>query len=164
MIIQLKKNTIFLNEFKLKCSVGKGGIKIKNKEGDKITPKGIFSIGKLLYRQDRIDNFVTKLEKVKIKRNMGWCDDSNSSKYNRLVKITKNFKYSHEKLFRKGRLYDLLIPIKYNYKKTKKNKGSAIFFHLTSDYKPTLGCVALKKKDFLIMLKLINKKDRIRIF
>ena len=95
---------------------------------------------------------------------MGWCDDSNSSKYNRLVKITKNFKYSHEKLFRKGRLYDLLIPIKYNYKKTKKNKGSAIFFHLTSDYKPTLGCVALKKKDFLIMLKLINKKDRIRIF
>tara|TARA_A100001388_G_C28647370_1_gene440158 strand:+ start:74 stop:568 length:495 start_codon:yes stop_codon:yes gene_type:complete len=164
MIIQLKKNTIFLNEFKLKCSVGKGGIKIKNREGDKITPKGIFSIGKLLYRQDRIDNFVTKLEKVKIKRNMGWCDDSNSSKYNRLVKITKNFKYSHEKLFRKGRLYDLLIPIKYNYKKTKKNKGSAIFFHLTSDYKPTLGCVALKKKDFLIMLKLINKKDRIRIF
>ena len=164
MIIQLKKNTIFLNEFKLKCSVGKGGIKIKNREGDKITPKGIFSIDKLLYRQDRIDNFVTKLEKVKIKRNMGWCDDSNSSKYNRLVKITKNFKYSHEKLFRKGRLYDLLIPIKYNYKKTKKNKGSAIFFHLTSDYKPTLGCVALKKKDFLIMLKLINKKDRIRIF
>ena len=164
MIIQLKKNTIFLNEFKLKCSVGKGGIKIKNREGDKITPKGIFSIGKLLYRQDRIDNFVTKLEKVKIKRNMGWCDDSNSSKYNRLVKITKNFKYSHEKLFRKGRLYDLLVPIKYNYKNTKKNKVSAIFFNLTSDYKPTLGCVALKKKDFLIMLKLINKKDRIRIF
>lgn len=164
MIIQLKKNTIFVNEFKLKCSVGKGGIKIKNREGDKITPKGIFSIDKLLYRQDRIDNFVTKLEKVKIKRNMGWCDDPNSSKYNRLVKITKNFKYSHEKLFRKGRLYDLLIPIKYNYKNAKKNKGSAIFFHLTSDYKPTLGCVALKKKDFLIMLKLINKKDRIRIF
>ena len=164
MIIQLKKNTIFVNEFKLKCSVGKGGIKIKNREGDKITPKGIFSIDKLLYRQDRIDNFVPKLEKVKIKRNMGWCDDPTSSKYNRLVKITKNFKYSHEKLFRKGRLYDLLIPIKYNYKNTKKNKGSAIFFHLTSDYKPTLGCVALKKKDFLIMLKLINKKDRIRIF
>ena len=164
MVIRLNKNIISIDQFKLKCSVGKGGIKIKNKEGDKITPKGIFSIGKLLYRQDRIDNFVTKLEKVKIKRNMGWCDDSNSSKYNRLVKITKNFKYSHEKLFRKGRLYDLLIPIKYNYKKTKKNKGSAIFFHLTSDYKPTLGCVALKKKDFLIMLKLINKKDRIRIF
>ena len=93
---------------------------------------------------------------------MGWCDDSNSSKYNRLVKITKNFKYSHEKLKRKDRLYDLLIPIKYNYKKHQENKGSAIFsFNL--NYKPTLGCVALKK-DFLIMLKLINKKDRIRIF
>ena len=163
MIIQLKKNTIFVNEFKLKCSVGKGGIKIKNREGDKITPKGIFSIDKLLYRQDRIDNFVTKLEKVKIKRNMGWCDDPNSSKYNRLVKITKNFKYSHEKLFRKGRLYDLLIPIKFNFDKPKAGSGSCIFIHLTKNYKKTAGCIALKEKDFLIMLKLINRKTKIKI-
>ncbi len=59
--------------------------------------------------------------------------------------------------------YDLLIPIKYNSKKPKKNKGSAIFLHLTSNYKKTKGCVAIKEKDMLILLKLINKKTKIKI-
>ena len=43
------------------------------------------------------------------------------------------------------------------------NKGSAIFLHLTEDYKPTAGCVALKKKDFEILLKLINKGTKLKI-
>ena len=30
----------------------------------------------------------------------------------------------------------------------KKGKGSAIFIHLTKNYKSTAGCVALSKKDF----------------
>ena len=42
-------------------------------------------------------------------------------------------------------------------------KGSAIFIHLTNNYKPTAGCIALKKKDFEIMLKLINQKTKIKI-
>ena len=42
--------------------------------------------------------------------------------------------------------------------------GSCIFIHLTKDYKPTAGCVALKEKDFLIMLKLIKKNSKIKIF
>jgi L,D-peptidoglycan transpeptidase YkuD (ErfK/YbiS/YcfS/YnhG family) len=58
----------------------------------------------------------------------------------------------------------LLIPIKYNFKKPITGKGSCIFIHLTKDYKPTTGCVALKKKDFLIMLKLIKKRSKIKIF
>ena len=56
-----------------------------------------------------------------------------------------------------------MIPIKYNYLKPIKFRGSCIFIHLTNDYKPTAGCIALKKKDFLIMLKLINKKTKIQI-
>ena len=36
--------------------------------------------------------------------------------------------------------------------------------HLTKNYKPTAGCIALKKKDFLIMLKLIKKIHKIKIF
>jgi len=34
---------------------------------------------------------------------------------------------------------------------------------MTKDYKPTAGCVAIQKKDFLIMLKLIKKKSKIKI-
>ena len=93
---------------------------------------------------------------------MGWCNDlSNLKNYNKLIKINKKIKC--EKLYRKDHKYDLMIPIKYNFLKPIKYKGSCIFIHLTNNYKPTLGCVAMKKKDFLIMLKLINKKTKIKI-
>ena len=68
-----------------------------------------------------------------------------------------------KKLFRKNKDYDLLVPIKYNTTKPIKKKGSAIFLHLTKNYKKTQGCVAIKKKDMLILLKLINKKTKIQI-
>ena len=58
--------------------------------------------------------------------------------------------------------YDYLITINYNVKKIPYN-GSAIFLHLTNNYKPTAGCIALKKKDFEILLKLINQKTKIKI-
>ena len=93
---------------------------------------------------------------------MGWCDDLNSkNKYNKLVNLKSKLKC--EKLFRKDYKYDLFIPIKYNWKNTKIGKGSAIFIHLTKNYKPTAGCIGLSKKDFLIMIKLINKKTKIQI-
>ena len=92
---------------------------------------------------------------------MGWCNDVTNKKYNRLININKNIK--HEKMFRKDYKYDYVIPINYNTKKIKIGKGSAIFIHLTKNYKPTVGCIALKKKDFLILLKLINKKTKIKI-
>ena len=47
--------------------------------------------------------------------------------------------------------------------KTKLGKGSAIFIHLTNNYKPTAGCIAISKKDFLILLKIISKKTKIKI-
>ena len=94
---------------------------------------------------------------------MGWCDDPNSKFYNRLIKIKKNLKISYEKLFRKDNKYDLILLIKYNYKKTLKNKGSAIFLHLTKNYSPTQGCIAIRKKDFIILNKLINKNTKIKI-
>jgi L,D-peptidoglycan transpeptidase YkuD (ErfK/YbiS/YcfS/YnhG family) len=66
-------------------------------------------------------------------------------------------------LKRKDYKYDLLIPIKYNFKTPISGLGSCIFIHLTKDYRPTAGCIALKKKDFLIMLKLIDKNSKIKI-
>ena len=92
---------------------------------------------------------------------MGWCDDVNSKFYNRPIKI--NEKIRHEKLFRKDEIYDLIIPINYNMKSPIKNKGSAIFLHVSKNYEKTKGCVALKKKDLLILLKLINNKTKIKI-
>ena len=162
MIIHVRnKNTFIIDDFKFKCCTGKNGLKSNKKEGDYSTPKGLFNLKKLYFRKDRLSEPFTKLRKIQIKKSLGWCDDMNSKFYNKPIKINK--KTRHEELFRKNNNYDLLIPIQYNNKKPTKNKGSAIFLHLTKNYKKTLGCVALKKKDMLILLKLINKKTKVKI-
>jgi len=66
-------------------------------------------------------------------------------------------------MFRKDYKYDYVIPINYNTKNIKIGKGSAIFIHLTKNYKPTAGCIALQKKDFLILLRMISKNTKIKI-
>jgi len=163
MIIFVKnKYTLQVDEFEFKCSIGKKGSTIWKKEGDKKTPKGIFKIENLYFRKDRKEKPSTSLKCIEIKKNMGWCNDVHfPKKYNRLFKIEKKIK--HEKLNRKDFKYDFLIPIKYNFKKPIAGLGSCIFIHLTKDYKPTAGCIALNEKDFLIMIKLIGKNSKIKI-
>ena len=96
---------------------------------------------------------------------MGWCDDPISKKnYNKLIKIDKKTNLKYEKLFRKDSIYDYFIPINYNTNRSTLGKGSAIFIHLTKDYKKTLGCIALKEKDFLILAKIIKKNSKIKIY
>ncbi len=143
MIIILKnKHSLKIDNFKFKCCVGKKGIDKEKTEGDKKTPKGIFGLEKLYYRNDRIKKPFTKLKCIKITKNMGWCNNvKDKINYNQLM----------------------VIPIKYNWKKRIPGKGSCIFLHLTKNYKSTEGCIALSKKDFLIMLKLINTKTKIKI-
>ena len=164
MIILVKnKHTLQIDEFKFKCCIGKNGSTYNKKEGDRKTPRGKFKIENLYFRKDRIKKPSTSLKCIEIKKNMAWCDDINfPKKYNKLFKIEEKIK--HEKLKRKDNKYDLLIPIKYNFKKPIPGKGSCIFIHLTKNYKPTAGCIALKEKDFLIMLKLIKKNSEIKIF
>ena len=163
MIIRVKnKERLIFDDFLFKCCVGKKGFTNIKKEGDKKSPVGTFNIENLYYRKDKIKKPKTSLKCIPIKKNMGWCDDIYDKKnYNKLIKTNKNIR--HEKLFRKDNKYDLLVPISYNRKKRIIGKGSAIFLHLTNNYKKTDGCIALKKKDFLILLKLINKKTKIKI-
>lgn len=160
-IIIIEKDTLLYDEFKFKCSIGKNGKTTKKIEGDNKTPKGLYTLGPLYYRKDRLPKLSTKLKKIEIMKNFGWCDDVKSKFYNKPIKTNINVR--HEKLYRNDKKYDLLIPIEYNSKRPKKNKGSAIFLHLTSNYKKTQGCVAIKEKDMLILLKLINKKTKIKI-
>jgi L,D-peptidoglycan transpeptidase YkuD (ErfK/YbiS/YcfS/YnhG family) len=164
MIIYLKnKHTLQVDSFYFKCSIGKNGLAKKKAEGDKKTPIGLFKISHLYYRKDRIKKPHTHLHCIPIKRNMGWCDDlKNKKNYNKLIRVNKNIK--HEKLYRKDKKYDFLIPIEYNFNNTILGKGSCIFIHLTTNYLPTAGCIALNKKDFLIMLKIIKRNTKIKIF
>ena len=162
MLITLKnKEFLILDDFIIKCAIGKNGIKLKKKEGDKTTPSGVFSISKLYYRADRVKKPLTKIPTKIITRNMGWCDDPKSKYYNMEILINKNIK--HEKLYRKDNLYNYLMVIDYNIKKIIPYKGSAIFIHLTKSYKQTAGCLAINQTDFLILAKLESKRCKLKI-
>ena len=162
MIIKLKnKDTLICDDFQFKCSIGKNGLKKNKLEGDNSTPLGTFSLGPVYYRNDRIDKPDTKLKTLKINKQMGWCDDPNNVYYNKEVKLNKKIKA--EKLYRKDKIYDIIIVINYNIQRTIRNKGSAIFIHVTNNYKPTKGCVALSLNDIKILLKIIKKNSKIKI-
>jgi len=162
MIIVKKSGYLKFKNLKFRCALGKGGVKKKTMEGDNITPKGIFKIIKVYYRPDKIKKIKTLIKKIKITKNMGWCDDPNSRFYNKLINLPT--KYSHEKLYRNDSLYDLIVVLSYNTNPIIKNKGSAIFMHIAKNsYKKTKGCIALKKEHLIKIISKIKKNTKIKI-
>ena len=162
MIIISKSGYLKCKDLKFKCALGKSGIGNKKIEGDNITPKGVFNIIKIYYRKDRLKKLPSKFTLTEIKKNMGWCDDPKSKKYNQLIKLPT--KYSHENLYRKDNIYDLILVLNYNMKPTIKNKGSAIFIHVAKkNYKKTAGCIALRKFDLICLVKKMKRNTRVII-
>ena len=163
MLIYLKNNnTLCVDEFQFRCTIGKNKLKKNKVEGDYATPIGKYKLLNLYYRNDKIKNIETKLDKIIIKKNMGWCNDVDNKLYNKPIAINK--KIRHEKMFRHDNKYNLVIVLDYNFKKPIFGKGSAIFIHVTSNYNPTAGCIALNQKDLLILLKIITKNTFVKIY
>lgn len=135
---------------RLKCSIGRSGIKADKQEGDGATPKGSFRLQKVYYRADRLEKPITSLPSIAIQPNDGWCDDPQDELYNQPVKIP--YLASHEKLWREDHCYDLLITTDHNQNPSVPYKGSAIFIHLAKtekedNYSPTAGCLGLALAD-----------------
>ena len=162
MHILINKRYLTFKQYKVKCAVGKRGIGLKKKEGDLITPIGEFRIKYILYRKDRVKKIQSKLKMVIIKKNMGWCNDPASQKYNRMINLP--FSTSYERLFRKENIYDIILVLDYNMNPIKKNKGSAIFIHIAKkNYKKTEGCIAIKKIELLKIIKEIKINTKVKI-
>ena len=162
MIYINKSGYLKYKNLKFRCALGKAGIGKKIKEGDNITPKGTYKIIKIYYRKDRIKELVSQIKLIKIKKNMGWCDDPKSKKYNQLIYLPT--KCSHEKLYRRDNIYDLILVLNYNIKPIIKNKGSAIFIHIArKNYKKTAGCIALEKNSLIKLVLKIQKHTKIKI-
>ena len=162
MNIILKNRFLYFLNYKLKCSVGKSGISYKKKEGDNKTPRGKFKFEYILYRKDRIINLRAKLKTIAIKKNMGWCDDSNSKNYNQLIKIP--FKYTYEKLWIRQNIYDIILVLNYNRNPIIKNKGSAIFLHIAKNkYQATKGCIAISKNNIKLLVSKLSLKSKLII-
>ena len=162
MHILIKNKNLYIGHYKVKCAIGKRGIGIKKKEGDKVTPKGCFKIKYILYRKDRVKKLYTNIKKKVIKKAMGWCDDPRSINYNKLIYFP--FKFRAEKLYKRSNIYDIIFVLNFNTNPIRKNKGSAIFIHIAKkNYTSTEGCVAISKSDIKKIIKLINKNTIVKI-
>ena len=162
MHIFINQKYLTFKNYKAKCAIGKKGIGSKKKEGDLITPRGKYKVKYILYRKDRIKKIQSEMSVIKIEKNMGWCDDPRSRNYNKLIKLPSI--YRHEKLFKKENIYDIILVLNYNMRPIKKNKGSAIFIHVSKkNFKKTEGCVAIQKRDLLKIVKEIKKNTKVMI-
>jgi L,D-peptidoglycan transpeptidase YkuD (ErfK/YbiS/YcfS/YnhG family) len=92
------------------------------------------------------------------------CKNFLSSQTKTFYKDINSNTYNYEKLYRKSKIYDIIITLDYNTNPIIKNKGSAIFLHVAKEnYKPTAGCIALKKEDLMHLLSVIKKDNKIKI-
>ena len=144
-----------------RCAVGRGGIAIKQREGDGITPIGRWPLRRTLYRADRLEVAPkTILPVEKIEPDDAWCDISGDPNYNRLVRLP--YATLDERLWRDDNAYDIVVIVGFNDAPVIQGKGSAIFLHVASaDYKPTAGCVALSSGDLLDALAQLRRGDRL---
>ena len=162
MDLILKNNFVYFKDYKAKCAIGKRGITNKKVEGDKCTPRGRFKLKYIFYRKERVKNINSKLKIIPIKKNFGWCDDVRSKYYNKFIKLPS--KYKAEKLYLRLNIYDIIVVIDYNLNPVRKKKGSAIFVHIAKkNYSPTLGCIALSKKNLKYLISIINKNTFLKI-
>ena len=173
LVINLnKKYFLKVGSKVFRCQIGKGGFKNASKkiEGDKTTPMGKWYLETLYYRSDRILRPKLKKKNVlkinQITKYCGWCDEVKNHHYNKYIKINnfRSLDTNYESLWREDNVYDIVIGISHNTKPIIKNKGSAIFIHCSfEDFRTTAGCVALKKRDLMFLIKNIKSKSFIQI-
>lgn len=160
MFIRVKKNHLSFRDNQFKCAIGRCGFSKNKREGDGCTPVGTFYIDKIYYRADKLEIVNANIDAIKIHESFGWCDDPDQKEYNQLIEFPYDF--SAEKLYRKDSLYNLICVLNYNINPIVPGLGSAIFMHVAKDdYQPTEGCVALKQKDLMYLIKFINKQTKV---
>ncbi len=146
-----------------RCVLGRSGVLAAKREGDGATPAGAFPLRRVLYRPDVYPTApVTGLPARALSPDDGWCDDVGLPQYNRPVKLP--FAGSHEELWRRDRLYDLVVVVGYNDDPVAPGLGSAIFLHVARpDRSPTAGCVAFAAEDLLAILAWLGPGSRVVI-
>jgi L,D-peptidoglycan transpeptidase YkuD (ErfK/YbiS/YcfS/YnhG family) len=138
-------------ERRLRCALGRNGVRTDKREGDGATPAGAFVMRQVLYRPDREAAPQTALPRQALETDDGWCDAPDDPAYNRPVLLPH--RSSAENLWRDDTIYDLIIVLGHNDDPVVPGQGSAIFLHLAlDDFSPTAGCIALDRSGLLTVL------------
>ncbi len=140
----------------LPCALGRAGISRFKREGDGATPAG---------RQPLVAFYLRKACPLRApwrltRRDALWCDDPASFLYNRPMRAPTRL--SHEAMWRRDTLYDVVGVMGYNLTPRVRGRGSAIFFHIaTPDLSATAGCVALRARDMARLLPRLRRRATI---
>ena len=147
---------------RVRCALGRSGIRATKREGDGATPAGKFPLRRVYYRPDRLPSPKTGLPTEPLRQADGWCDAPEDPAYNSLVQLPH--RSSAEALWRGDHLYDVIVVIGFNDDPPEPGRGSAIFLHLASaTYSPTAGCVAVTRADAIAMLEKLGPASSISI-
>lgn len=130
----------------LPCSIGRGGVTTRKREGDGATPAGLHRITGLWYRPDRLP------PPAPWARPIGpgdlWCDAPDHAAYNLHARAPLDA--SHERLRRADPLYDLILTTDWNWPDAVPGHGSAIFLHQWRRPRfGTEGCIAFARPQLL---------------
>ena len=148
----LSADTLIFKGDRYRCAIGRRGTSIDKWEGDGCTPTGRFPLRKVLYRPDQMNKPETELIVQALHPTHAWCDDPFDKAYNQLVNLP--FPASHEQLWRKSHIYNLIVVLGHNDNPVIPKRGSAIFIHIAKPaYTPTDGCIALQSEDLLKILQ-----------
>lgn len=145
---------------RFRVSLGRQGVTRAKREGDGATPAGCWRMVQAFFRRDGLQFGTSAIPRRPIRHHDGWCDDVRSPRYNRAVPLP--CAASHEEMWRKDHLYDLVIETDWNRRPAIKGRGSAIFIHLRRpEGGPTAGCIALSPRDMRILWPKLTPRTRI---
>lgn len=164
IIVETSKGKLKAGLKTYRCAIGKNGVVpfAEGREGDGKTPLGTYIVRYGLYRADRLERPVSRLELYPLRENDGWCDAPADPAYNRPVRLP--YPASAEALYRDSHVYDIIIVLGHNDSPPVPDLGSAIFLHIAREnYLPTQGCVAVSQEDMLMLLPKITKNSTIEI-
>lgn len=139
------------------CAIGRNGACAASakQEGDLCTPLGRWPVRGALLRPGRVAPDRAPLIPWRWTRaGDGWSDDARDPAYNRPVRLPRP--YSAETLQRDDRAYDVVIVLGHNDAPPVPGAGSAIFFHIWNDARPTEGCVAIAPEEMRRILPLLT--------
>jgi L,D-peptidoglycan transpeptidase YkuD (ErfK/YbiS/YcfS/YnhG family) len=144
----------------LPAALGLGGIQANKREGDGGTPAGRFRPVRLWWRADRLLRPRTSLPVRRIEPGDAWCEDPTDRRYNRAVR--RSATEPGDRLLRRDGLYDLIVEIDHNTRPRVAGRGSAVFIHVARPgFAPNAGCIALKRRDLVTLLRYLTPKTRI---
>lgn len=144
------------------CSIGRGGITARKREGDGATPAGVHRLVGMLYRPDRLARTRLPDWALPVTPSDLWSDDPRDPDYNLMVRAPHPF--GHERLSRADPMYDLILITDWNWPDAVPGRGSAIFLHTWRRPRhPTAGCVAFARDDLLWIARRIRHETRLVI-